>query len=242
MAIPFQNEILWVALLIVTFLSILLAYKLFGKTGLYAWTAIAVILANIQVMKLIKIFGFVTAEGNIIYCTTYLASDILMEKYGRKAAKKAIWIGFFILLATTVIMQLLLAFTPDASDTFAPALAQIFGVLPRILIASLAAYLVSQHLEVSLFLKIKEKMQGKLLWVRNTVTSTVVDFVDNAIFTWIAFVGLGGLFGWTQVFDWPTIISIFWTSYALKWVIAFCDNPFLYWAKKINKFTFADSE
>ena len=69
------NELLWVLLLIVTFLFQIAAYRLFGKKGLYAWIAMAVIIANIQVMKTIGIFGLVTAMGNIIYSTTFLACD-----------------------------------------------------------------------------------------------------------------------------------------------------------------------
>jgi hypothetical protein len=58
-----QNEILWIVLLIVSFSGILLAYKFFGKTGLYVWTPMAIIIANIQVMKTIEIFGFALSTG-----------------------------------------------------------------------------------------------------------------------------------------------------------------------------------
>ena len=71
------NELLWVLLMVVTFLGILLAYRLFGRIGLYVWIAISIIVANMQVMKTIEIFGLVTAEGNIIYGTIFLAMDIL---------------------------------------------------------------------------------------------------------------------------------------------------------------------
>ena len=68
------NELLWVALVIVNFTGVILAYKYFGKKGLFAWTAMAVILANIQVMKTVEIFGFVTAMGNIIYSSLFLVA------------------------------------------------------------------------------------------------------------------------------------------------------------------------
>ena len=60
---------------------VILIYRLFGKTGLYIWTAVAVILANIQVMKTIQVFGLVTALGNVIYSSLFLVTDIINENY-----------------------------------------------------------------------------------------------------------------------------------------------------------------
>ena len=86
------NEVLWIGLLIINFFIVLFAYRLFGKTGLYIWTAVAVILANIQVMKTIQVFGLVTALGNVIYSSLFLATDILNENHTKKDAQKAVWI------------------------------------------------------------------------------------------------------------------------------------------------------
>ncbi len=228
------NELLWILLLIVTFLGILLAYKLFGKIGLFVWMGFAIILANIQVMKTIQIFGFVTAMGNIIYGTTFLATDILNENYGKKDARKAVWIGFFVLIFATVIMQISLKFIPDESDFLSPALEQIFGFLPRITFASLTAYLISQLHDVWSFNFWKNKTKGKYLWLRNNLSTLVSQLIDNVIFTGIAFVGLFGLFGWEQIFEWNIIFQIFIVSYVMKFIVAVVDTPFLYWAKKLK--------
>jgi len=228
------NELLWVLLLLATFIIQILAYRFFGKNGLYAWVAVAIILANIQVMKTIGFFGLVTALGNIIYGTTFLTTDILCENYGKKEAQKAVWIGFFMLISVTIIMQLCLLFAPHSSDTLSPALQQIFGLLPRITIASLTAYLVSQFFDVWLFNLIKEKMKGKYLWLRNNLSTMASQLIDNVIFTWIAFVGIG-LFGWGQVFEWSIIFQIFIVSYVMKWVVAVFDTPFVYLSKVIKK-------
>jgi uncharacterized integral membrane protein (TIGR00697 family) len=229
------NELLWLALMLATFIGIILAYRFFGKIGLYSWMAMAIIIANIQVMKTIQIFGLVTALGNIVYGTTFLATDILSENYGKKEARKAVWIGFFMLIAVTIIMQICLAFTPDASDTLSPSLQNIFSLLPRITIASLTAYLISQHHDVWAFAFWKKLFKGKHLWLRNNFSTMTSQLVDNIIFTWIAFVGLFGLFGWQQVFSWDIILQIFIVSYAMKWVVAAFDTPFVYWSKIIKK-------
>jgi len=228
------NELLWILLLLITFIIQILAYRFFGKNGLYAWIAVAIILANIQVMKTVGFFGLVTALGNIIYGTTFLTTDILSENYGKKEAKKAVWIGFFMLISITIIMQLCLQFTPHESDTLSPALQQIFGLLPRIAIASLTAYFISQFFDVYFFNILKNKFKGKYLWLRNNLSTMVSQLIDNAIFTWIAFVGIG-LFGWNQVFDWSIIIQIFVVSYVMKWIVAVFDTPFVYLSRKIKK-------
>ena len=230
-----MNELLWILLMLTTFIGIILAYRFFGRTGLYAWTAMAIIIANIQVMKTIQIFGFVTALGNIIYGTTFLVTDILSENYGKKEAKKAVWIGFFMLISVTIIMQICLLFIPHETDTLSPALQQIFGLLPRITIASLTAYALSQTHDVWAFHFWKTLFKGKHLWLRNNFSTMTSQLIDNIVFTWIAFVGFFGLFGWQQVFSWEIIIQIFLVSYVMKWIVAVFDTPFVYLSKVIKK-------
>jgi len=230
-----QNELLWLALMVITFIGIIIAYRFFGKIGLYSWMAMAIIIANIQVMKTISIFGLVTALGNIIYGTTFLTTDILNENYGKKEAQKAVWLGFFILITVTIVMQICLKFIPHESDALSPALNQIFGLLPRITIASLTAYLISQFHDVWAFNFWKKLFKNKYLWLRNNLSTMTSQLIDNIIFTFIAFVGFFGLFGWEQVFEWPIIIEIFLVSYAMKWIVSIVDTPFMYWSKIIKK-------
>jgi uncharacterized integral membrane protein (TIGR00697 family) len=230
-----ENELLSIISGLVIFICILVFYRFFGKAGLLVWMGLAVIIANIQVMKTIAVFGFVTAMGNVIYATTYLATDILNEIYGKKEARKAVIVGFFVLVFFTIVMQLTLAFTPDATDTLSPALQQVFGLLPRITIASITAYLISQFIEVWLYARLKQAMKGKYLWFRNNACGFLSQLLDNVVFTWIAFVGLFGLFGWQQVFAWSIIVQIFLTSLVIKYIVSACDTPFLYlavWMKR----------
>ena len=219
------NEILWVVLLVISFALIIVAYRLFGKMGLYIWTAIAVILANIQVMKTVQIFGLVTAMGNVVYSSLFLVTDIMAENHSKKDAQKAVWIGFFALISTTLIMQITLFFTPDASDSLSPHIEAIFSFLPRITLASLTAYLISQSHDVWLFAALKKRLKRKKLWLRNNLSTITSQFLDNIIFTLLAFVG---------EFSWIIIAQIFVTSMILKIIISFCDTPFVYWARKMK--------
>ena len=86
----FRNELLWFCMLVINFGLILFAYKKFGRIGLYAWIPISTILANIQVVLLVDLFGFGTTLGNILYAGGFLVTDILAENYGRKEAQRAV--------------------------------------------------------------------------------------------------------------------------------------------------------
>ena len=220
------NEILWFSVLFINFLMILFAYRFFGKIGLFIWTAIAVILANIQVMKIIEVFGLVTALGNVIYSSLFLVTDILNENHSRKDAQLAVWIGFFVLISTTIIMQLTIQFIPHESDFLSENISAIFSFLPRIAVASLIAYVVSQNHDVWFFDKLKSKHNRRFLWFRNNLSTISSQFIDNIVFTLIAFVG---------VFSWSIILQIFITSMILKIIVAVFDTPFIYWSRKINK-------
>ncbi len=226
-----QNELLWLAMLLANFLLIILAYRLFGKWGLIMWIPISVIVANIQVIQTVKLFGLAATLGNIVYATSFLVTDILSENYGKQEAKKAIWIGFFSLISMTLLMNLALEFIPLAGDDFAlvshDATSTIFSLMPRIAVASLTAYLLSQRHDVWAFHVWKNRFPGdRHLWLRNNLSTMVSQLIDSLVFVLIAFWG---------VYEWPVLLEIFITTYFLKWIVAAADTPFVYWARGIHK-------
>lgn len=219
-----NNEVLWLLFMLANFVLIILGYKLFGKNGLYMWIVLSAILANVQVLKTVELFGQVATLGNIMYGTSFLATDILSEKYGKQAARKGVYIGMFTLLVTAVLMTISLMFTPDNSDWVQSSLANIFGIIPRIAFASLVAYFISQMHDTWAydFWMVKTKH----VWIRNNASTVVSQFIDTIIFTFIAFYG---------IFEMEIFVSILITTYIFKVVIAAVDTPFIYLAKKIDK-------
>lgn len=221
-----MNEGLWVVMLLANFGAILLAYRLFGRTGLYAWMAIACIVANIQVVKTVNLFGLTATLGNIVYASSFLATDILSENHGRKDAARAVQIGFFALVMMTVLMILALWFRPDPSDFAQKSLKTIFGFMPRIALASLAAYLLSQSHDVVAFHFWKRlRPEPRFLWLRNNASTIVSQLLDTTVFCTIAFTG---------VFPAAVFWKIFLTTYVLKFVVAALDTPFVYAARSLH--------
>lgn len=220
-----SNEFLWLILMIINFVGILMFYRYFGKTGLYIWTAIAAIIANIQVVKTVELFGFIATLGNIVYGTTFLVTDILSENHGKKEARKAVFVGFASLITMTILMQLAIMFKPDASDFSQEALTTIFSFMPRIVIASLTAYWLSQLHDIWAYHLWKNKFpQKKFLWMRNNFSTMISQLIDSVVFCFIAFWG---------VFELDIFWSILWTTYIFKWIVAAADTPFLYIAKSL---------
>lgn len=219
----FTNEFLWLLLLLVNFSAILLAYRFFGKTGLYVWIPIATILANIQVLKMVDLLAIGVTLGNITYASSFLVTDILSENYGKKSARTAVFIGFFSLAATVIIMNIALAFTPNEFDFVQDSLKTIFAILPRIAFASLVAYGISQIHDVWAYNFWKGIFPGmKFLWLRNNLSTMASQLLDSVIFTFIAFWGLLPNHEFVQILI---------TTYVLKWIVAAIDTPFLYLAK-----------
>ena len=228
--IRLNNEILWFFMLVVNFSLIIFAYKKFGKIGLYIWIPVSTIIANIQVVLLVDIFGFGTTLGNILYAGGFLVTDILAENYGRKHAQKAVYIGFFSLIALTSIMQIAVSFTPtnvEEAILLFDGVKRMFDFMPRIAIASLVAYLVSQSHDIWAYEFWKSKYTApKYIWIRNNASTMVSQIIDNAIFTMIAFYG---------VYPKEVLIEIFLTTYLMKFLVAVCDTPFVYMAHYLKK-------
>ncbi|MEW9699170.1 queuosine precursor transporter [Paenibacillus sp. SI8] len=220
------NFIWGIGFVLVNFVLFLICYRIFGKQGLYAWVGVATVLANIQVVKTIEMFGLVMTLGNTMYGTIYLTTDLLNEKYGEKEAKKAVWFGFFTLIMTIIIMQMAMVFTPEGSEmgkASQTSLETIFGLLPRIALGSLTAYLVSQFLDVRIYTYLKKVFSARnQLWIRNNGSTGISQLVDSLVFCSIAFAG---------VYDWNVWVQIFLTTYGIKFVISFASTPVLYIAR-----------
>ena len=221
-----SNEVLFFITLLINFAGILLFYRLFRRAGLFAWIAMATLIANIEVIKSINLFGIEATLGNVIYGSIFLATDILSEKYGKKEAQRGVFIGFASMLVFVAMTQVSLLYTPNEYDFAQPHMQALFSFLPRIAFASMLAYIVSQLLDTNIYQWVREKTGGKYLFLRNNISTMVAQLADTAIFTAVAFIG---------VFEPRVVLMIGISTYLLKVVIAAVDTPFLYIAANMHK-------
>jgi len=222
-----MNELIFVGSVLLYLGSVLLLYKLFGKNGLFAFAVFGTLLGNIAVCKCIDLFGFSTTAGNVLYASTFLVTDILSEKYGKKEATKAVKYSFTIMVLWLIGTQLILKFTPNANDYINDSLMVVFGLVPRITIASLLGFVCSQNIDVFLYHLIWKKSGNdeKKLWLRNNGSTLISQAIDTIIFTTLAFWG---------TYPTPVFVSILFTTYLFKAVVAVLDTPFIYIARKIK--------
>jgi len=184
-------------------------------------------LANIQALKQVELLGLNGSMGDISYIGVYLISDILSENYGRDTAKKIIGLGMFSVLVVTIIMYLSLQLIPSEYDQAQNALSNIFAIFPRLLLASLCAFFVSQSYDIFAYQFWRKKFPAyRYIWLRNGMSTLVSQLMDNAIFTLIAFMGR---------FPLHYVAEIFITSCILRTIISIIDTPFIYWSVAIKK-------
>ena len=222
-----SNELIFIITVLIYLGSVLLLYWVFGKNGLYAFAIFGTLLGNIAVCKCVDIFGVSTTAGNVLYASTFLVTDILSEKYGKKSATRAVAYSFSIMVLWLLGTQLILWFAPNANDYINESLKVVFGLVPRITIASLAGFVLSQNLDVFLYHLIWSKTGNSKakLWLRNNGSTLTSQAIDTVIFVFIAFWG---------VYPANVFFSILITTYVFKAIVALLDTPFMYLARRIS--------
>ena len=225
------NELLLAGSVVFIFGATLLAYKFFGKNGLYCISAIATVLANIEVVVLVNAFGMEQTLGNVLFASTFLVTDILSECEGKRAANKAVWLGVFSSLFFLLLSQSWLLYVPSENDFVHDSIRNVFSNTPRMIIASLVVYAISQLFDVWLYHKwwaFTEKKFGdkrRFLWLRNNGSTLISQIVNTLLFTFFAFWG---------TYDTKTLISIFLSSYVIYIFTSLLDTPAVYIARKIH--------
>lgn len=209
--------ILWIlATFFIGSLAALLG-KRYGVEFPIALVACLVVMANIFANKIVVLGPFTFPASVIVFSMTFFITDIISEKWGKSYAKKAVWAGFFANLLLIISVYIVLAWEPasyalEMSEMFS----KVFALIPRIVVASFLAYIVSQNHDVWAFHFWKKKTKGKHLWFRNNASTIVSQLIDSVIFITIAFYG---------VFP---IVPLILGQWIIKILIAVVDTPFMY--------------
>lgn len=223
------NEILLIVNLIVVYSSVMLFYKFYGKTGIYCWTVFATITANIEVLMVVKAFGMEQTLGNILFASTFVATDILSENVGKKAANRAVIIGVATSAVFILITQTWLHYVPSSSDWAAPSIRNIFATTPRLMLSSLSVYAVVQLFDVFVYHFIWKKTTAacndrkRFLWVRNNVATIISQLLNAVLYNIAAFWG---------VYNVKTLLSIILSSFVIAIITSLLDTPFVYLSRK----------
>ncbi|WP_017186221.1 queuosine precursor transporter [Alkalibacillus haloalkaliphilus] len=181
--------------------------------------ATSLVIANVLAGKLVAFSeNFVVPAAVVVYAVTFLITDIVHEEYGKKQAKQTILFGFAAQIFASIMIYLgyLLPVAPFAQESQA-AYEELLGQNARFVLASAAAYLTSQFVDVYIFAAVKKMTKNRLKWLRNNLSTATSQFFDTSIFITIAFIG-------TVPNIWVMIVS----QYVIKLAIAVIDTPLFY--------------
>lgn len=221
-----MNEILFLSATLCCLAMVVLMYRLFGKTGLYVWSAIAAVLVNLITPKCITLFGLAASAGNVLYASTFLATDILSENHGHDEAKKCVLLGGIGTLCYLAVSQITIWFQPNEFDFIAESMKDVFSLAPRLTIASVFCYFISNLFDTYLY-KWLSKVTDKI-WIKNNAATMAAQLVDSVLFAFLAFAGLMPIIG---------VIEFAATLYSIKVLVALLDTPFAYLGKMVyNKY------
>jgi len=215
-----SQELLFISICLLDLFLILLAFRL-GKNYLLAMIVGHILFTNMVSSKLINVFGLDGTVGNVFYAAIFLATDLLSEHHGKKAAFQSVKLGFFTLMILIIFGPLINLFqSVEYTMLESDSLEVIFGKTARISIASLVAYVLSNTFDVWWYEILYKKFNSKkLLFLRNIGSTSVSQLLDNTVFVLLAFAG---------TVPNSVLLQIWLAGYAIKLMIAVLDTPFMY--------------
>ena len=147
--------------------------------------------------------------GVLFFPVSYVLGDVLTEVYGYAHARRCIWAGFAAMLFMAFMATVVVALPPAADWGNQAAYEAVFGQVPRIVFASIAAFWAGEFVNSYVLAKMKIWTQGRMLWTR-TIGSTIFgEGVDSALFYPLAFLGAEG---WTT----KLVITVALTQWGIK--------------------------
>lgn len=152
--------------------------------------AAMLLISNLSATKLIAFGPIITDGGAVLFPLIYILNDVLTEVYGYKYARRAIWTGFAVMLLAVFSFTIVRYMPPAASYTDQAAFEAVLGFFPRIVLASLTAYLFGSFMNAFVLAKLKVRTSGDKLWLRLIGSTVVGEFFDTIIFALIAFGGI----------------------------------------------------
>ena len=203
--------------------------------ALYIFLIVASELFGAKTFPILSIGDFHLSASVAIFLLPFVfsLSDVMLEVHGRRRAKGLVYLGIGVIILLMLFAALATALPP--SNRFAPheaAYDEIFAFSIRISFASLAAFAVSELLDVAIFARLREKMKNKALWLRNNLSNFIAFFVDSAVFLTLAFYA----FDKTPSANFSFILGLLLPYWLLKCSLSIIETPLVYagvkWLKK----------
>jgi uncharacterized integral membrane protein (TIGR00697 family) len=179
----------------------------------------ALVTSNIIAVKVADIGPLVAPAAIVIFPLAYLFGDVLTEVWGYATARAVIWTGFLANIVVVLFIAAAIAIPADAHYPDQAAYSRILGQTPRLVLASLVAYLCGEFLNAFVLARLKLATRGRFLWTRTIGSTLIGQGVDSAVFISIAFAG-------TQ--PWSLLLVIIRDVWAVKVAYEVVATPLTY--------------
>lgn len=157
---------------------------------------VCLIAANLLETKVIQLGSLTVTAGLLVFPISYIINDCIAEVWGFKKARLIIWSGFvmnfFVVSLGLIAVALPAAPFWDGEEHFD----FVFGMAPRIVAASLMAFLVGSFLNAYVMSKMKVASGGRHFSARAILSTVVGETADSLIFFPVAF---GGIIAWEEL-------------------------------------------
>lgn len=150
----------------------------------------SLLISNIIAGKIATFFGIALPAAVILFPVTYIFGDVLTEVYGFKRARLIIWTGFGANLLMAFVFLIVLALPYPDFWNGQEAFQTVLGMTPRLVAASLIAYLAGEFANSVVLSRLKVKTKGSYLWIRTIGSTLVGEGIDTILFISIAFTGI----------------------------------------------------
>ena len=191
--------------------------------------AICLLISNILATKIIMVGSWAAPAGVLIFPIAYIINDVIVEVWGYQKARLIIWSGFAVNLLAVLFFTLAIVVPAAPFWKNQDAFSTILGSTPRIIVASLLAYLIGSFLNAFVMSKVKVLMKGKDFSVRAILSTLVGEAADSMIFITIAFAGS---------FPSSVLLGMIVTQACIKTVYEIVILPFtivvVKWVKKVE--------
>jgi hypothetical protein len=161
-----------------------------GYATLLAWICLQGVLANLFVLKEISLFGFHITCSDALAVGMIFCLNLTREYMGKEKAQKALWTSFASMACFVLLAEVHLFYQPSPHDTHHPLYAALLAPAPRLLAASLLAFLISQKLDLSLFQLVKKRWSHRSFGARNFAVSLLSQLVDTCLFSMLGLYGM----------------------------------------------------
>jgi queuosine precursor transporter len=191
--------------------------------------AICLLISNILATKIILIGSWAAPAGVLIFPIAYIMNDVIVEVWGYRKARLIIWSGFAVNILAVLFFSLAIVMPSAPFWHNQDAFGTILGNTPRIIVASLIAYLTGSFLNAAIMSKVKVLMKGKNFSVRAILSTLAGETADSMIFILIAFAGILPL---------DALVVMIYTQAIIKTVYEILVLPFtiivVKWVKRVE--------